>query len=114
MIHNAIPNVGPAEARAVQDAVEQGMLAIGPAIGELEAQFSERMGGVEAVAVQSGTAALHLALLASGVTADDHVIVPESTFVATVNAVCYCGATPLLLVEAHPRRSESASWRWSC
>ena len=96
MIHNAIPNVGPAEARAVQDAVEQGMLAIGPAIGELEARFSQRMGGVEAVAVQSGTAALHLALLASGVTADDHVIVPESTFVATVNAVCYCGATPLL------------------
>lgn len=72
------------------------MLAIGPAIGELEARFSQRMGGIETVAVQSGTAALHLALLASGVTADDHVIVPESAFVATVTAVCYCGATPLL------------------
>ena len=44
MIHNAIPNVSPADAQAVQDAVEQGMLAIGPAIAELEAQVSARMG----------------------------------------------------------------------
>jgi len=46
MIHIAIPNVGPDDAKAVQDAVEQGMLTIGPAIGELEARFSQRMGGV--------------------------------------------------------------------
>jgi perosamine synthetase len=96
MIHNAIPNVGTAEGEAVLEAVETGMLAIGPAIGALESRMSERMGGIHAVAVQTGTAALHLALLASGVGDQDLVIVPEATFVATVNAVCYCGAAPLL------------------
>ncbi|MBT5570941.1 MAG: hypothetical protein HOJ90_06960 [Alphaproteobacteria bacterium] len=96
MIHNAIPNVGAAEGDAVREAVDQGMLAIGPAIGVLETRLSERMGGVEAVAVQTGTAALHLALLAMGVSDQDLVIVPEATFVATVNAVRYCGASPLL------------------
>lgn len=96
MIHNAIPNVGAAERDAVAQAVETGMLAVGPAIGALEARMSKRMGGQHTVAVQSGTAALHLALLAAGVQADDLVIVPEATFIATVNAVCYCNAHPLL------------------
>lgn len=96
MIHNAIPNVGTAERDAVAEAVETGMLAVGPAIGALEQRMSERMNGQEAVAVQSGTAALHLALLAAGVKDDDLVIVPEATFIATVNAVCYCNAEPLL------------------
>jgi perosamine synthetase len=76
--------------------VETGMLAVGPAIGALEQRMSERMGGRHTVAVQSGTAALHLALLAAGVQDDDLVIVPEATFVATVNAICYCNAHPLL------------------
>ena len=96
MIHNAIPNVGTAERDAVAEAVETGMLAVGPAVGALEERMSERMGGQHAVAVQSGTAALHLALLAAGVEDGDLVIVPEATFIATVNAVCYCNAHPLL------------------
>ncbi len=106
-IPNAIPNLGAAERDAVVTAVETGMLAIGPAIGELESLLAARHGGtgqdrVHAVAVSSGTAALHLALLAAGVGPNDLVIVPEATFIATVNAVVYCGATPLL-ADVDPR-----------
>lgn len=94
-IPNAIPNVGDAERDAVIAAIETGMLAVGPAIGELEQQLSNRLGDTHAVAVQNGTAALHLALLAAGVGTGDLVIVPEATFIATANAVRYCGAEPL-------------------
>ena len=95
MIPNAVPNVGTDEAEAVRQAVETGMLAVGPAIAELEQAMARYLNGGTTVAVQSGTAALHLALLVRGVKPDDLVIVPESTFIATANAVRYCGAVPI-------------------
>lgn len=71
------------------------MLAAGPAIADLEERIADYVGAPHAVGVQSGTAALHLALLAAGVGKGDLVIVPEITFVATANAVRYCGAEPV-------------------
>lgn len=71
------------------------MLAQGPEVAAFEAEFSAVAGGVECVAVNSGTAALHLGLLAAGVGNGDEVIVPSFTFAATANAVALTGATPV-------------------
>ena len=84
------------EIRAVEEALESGWLTMGPRIQAFEEAFAGRLGAAHAVAVSSGTAALHLAFLAAGVGPGDEVIVPDVTFVATANAVRYCGATPVL------------------
>lgn len=65
-------------------------------IGEFEARFAEFCGVKHAVATNNGTTALHLALVALGVGPGDEVIIPTLTYVATANAVRYCGATPVL------------------
>lgn len=66
----------------------------GPHVEEFEGRLKSLSGAKYAIAVSSGTAALHLSLLASGVSRGDNVVVPSFTFVATANAVSYCGATP--------------------
>jgi perosamine synthetase len=76
----------------------------GAYIGRFERAFAEFCGVRHAVACSSGTAALHLALLALGVGPGDEVIVPTLTYVATANAVAYCGARPVLV------DSEPATW----
>lgn len=81
----------------VTDAVEQGWFSAGPYVARFEAAFARYVGVEHAVAVSSGTAALHLALLIMGVGPGDEVIVPSLTFVATANAVRYCGATPVFV-----------------
>jgi dTDP-4-amino-4,6-dideoxygalactose transaminase len=68
---------------------------MGPQTAELEDAFARYVGARHAVAVSSGTAALHLACLAVGLGAGDEVVVPSMTFVATVNAVAYTGAAPV-------------------
>jgi dTDP-4-amino-4,6-dideoxygalactose transaminase len=71
-------------------------LTAGPKIAEFETLFSEALGqGVEAVALSSATAALHLSLIALNIQAGDEVIVPSLTFVACANAIRYVGATPV-------------------
>lgn len=69
----------------------------GPFVSEMEREMAALTGRAHAVATASGTAALHLALLAVGVEPDDYVVVPDWTFIATANAVRHAGATPVFV-----------------
>jgi dTDP-4-amino-4,6-dideoxygalactose transaminase len=92
------PEVGPEERRMLLDAFDSNWIApLGPDVDAFEAEFAARIGVGHAVALSSGTAALHLALLLVGVTSGDEVLVPSFTFVATANAVVYLGATPVFV-----------------
>jgi perosamine synthetase len=71
--------------------------SIGKYIGAFEERFAEFCGVAHAVATNNGTTALHLALVAMGVGPGDEVLVPTLTYIATANAVRYCGATPVLV-----------------
>jgi dTDP-4-amino-4,6-dideoxygalactose transaminase len=75
---------------------------MGPRTDEFERAFAEHLGAGHAIALASGTAALHLAFRCAGIGPGDEVIVPGITFVATANAVRYCGATPVLAEVAIP------------
>jgi perosamine synthetase len=80
------------------DAFDTGWVSsTGPHLKRFEAEFAATVGTRHALSVCNGTAALHLALLALGVKPGDEVIVPSFTYVATANAVRYCGATPVLV-----------------
>ncbi len=79
-----------------------GWLSMGPRIEAFERDFAEYVGARHAIAVSSGTSALHLMCVATGLGPDDEVIVPALTFVATVNAVRYAGATPVFADIAGP------------
>jgi dTDP-4-amino-4,6-dideoxygalactose transaminase len=81
---------------AVADTLRSGWLTMGPRIQAFEAEFAEHLGVKHAIAVNSCTAALHLAYLAAGIGPGDEVIVPGITFVASAAAVRYCGGTPVL------------------
>ncbi len=81
------------ELKAINDCFLHGLTGY-KAINSLEDMLSARCGVRHAVAVSSGTAALHLALLAVGVQPGDEVLVPALTFVATANAVVHAGAVP--------------------
>lgn len=81
--------------KAVVDVLKSDWLTTGPAVDAFEAAISEFVGAKYAVAVSSGTAALHTAVYAAGIGAGDEVIVPPMTFAATANAVVFRGATPV-------------------
>lgn len=92
----AKPIIGDDERKAVDTVLASGMIAQGPRVEEFEKKFSEvALNGVSGVAVNSGTSALHLGLLAAGVGPGDEVIVPSFTFAATGNSVAAVGATPV-------------------
>ena len=96
------PDVGEREAAAVAEVLESGMLTMGAKVGEFEALVARACGTADAVAVSSGTAALHLAVLALGIGPGDEVIVPAYTFPATGNVVALAGARPVLVdVDPH-------------
>lgn len=98
MIPLSVPNFEGNEEKYVLDAVHQGWVSTGGAyVTRFEKDVSSYVGVPAAVACQSGTAALHLALLECGVGPDDAVIVPTLTFIAAVNPVRYIGATPLFM-----------------
>lgn len=86
---------GAAEKQAILEIVESGMFIQGKEVRALEEAFAAYLGVKHAIAVNSGTAALHLALLAAGVQAGDEVIVPSWTFFATTSAVLQEGAVPV-------------------
>lgn len=81
--------------QAVTGVLQSDWLTTGPAVDAFEKAVAEFVGAKYAVAVSSGTAALHTAMYAIGIEADDEVIVPPMTFAATANAVVFRGATPV-------------------
>ena len=101
-IRLALPDVGAEEARAVAEVLESGYLTMGPKVEELEAELARACEVPHAVAVSSGTAALHLAVVALGIGPGDEVIVPAYTFPATANVVGLAGAKARL-VDVDPR-----------
>jgi len=92
----AKPLIGEAERAAVDRVLASALLSQGPEVAAFEREFSDHFHlGRSCVALNSGTAGLHLGLLGAGVTAGDEVIVPSFTFAATANAVALTGATPV-------------------
>ncbi len=96
-IRLARPDVGEAELAAVAAVLTSGRLTMGPQVDAFERAVANAVGTADAVAVSSGTAAIHLALLALGVGPGDEVIVPAYTFPATANAVELCRARAVLV-----------------
>jgi dTDP-4-amino-4,6-dideoxygalactose transaminase len=97
-IYLSPPEVGDEERRMLLEAFDSNWIApLGPDVDAFEQEFAERIGIGHAVALSSGTAALHLALLLIGIKAEDEVLVPSFTFVATANAVRYLGAHPVFV-----------------
>ena len=89
------PHFGGNEWAYVKECLDSTFVSsVGPFVERFEADLVAFTGAGHAVAVVNGTAALHVALRLAGVQADDEVLVPALTFVATANAVTYCGATP--------------------
>jgi dTDP-4-amino-4,6-dideoxygalactose transaminase len=80
---------------AVADVYRSGWLSMGPETEALEREFAAYTGAAHALAATNGTAALHLICVAAGLGPGDEVVVPSMTFVATVNAIAYTGATPV-------------------
>ena len=93
----AAPYLGHDEVEAAADVVRSGWVMQGPQVAAFEAEFAAYTGAPHACAVSSGTAALHLALLAVGVGPGDEVITVSHSFIATANAVRMCGATPVFV-----------------
>jgi dTDP-4-amino-4,6-dideoxygalactose transaminase len=94
-------NLAPELDQAIQRVLDTAYYIQGPQVAEFERAFAEYCGVKDAIALDSGTAALHLALLALGVQPGDEVIVPTNTFIATAAAVHVAGATPVF-IEADP------------
>jgi perosamine synthetase len=96
-IRLAHPDVGEAELAAVAEVLESGQLTMGPRVAEFEEELARACEVEYAVAVSSGTAALHLAVLALGLEQGDEVLVPAYTFPATANVVALAGLKPVLV-----------------
>ena len=97
-IYLSPPDVSDVERRLLIEAFDSNWIApLGPDVDAFEVEIAEYLGVSSAVALTSGTAALHLALLTLDVGAGDDVLVPTFTFAATANAVVYVGARPVLI-----------------
>lgn len=104
-IYLSPPHMSGLEQRYVQEAFDTNWVApLGPNVDAFEREFCEAVGCRHGVALSSGTAALHLALLLAGVAAGDEVLVSTFTFSASVNPIVYLGARPTFI------DSEDASW----
>lgn len=97
MIHIATPLVDEASIKAVEDVLRSGILTQGPKVEEFEEAFASSIGTKYAVATNSGTTALHVALLVSGIGPGDEVITTPFSFVATANSILFCGAKPVFV-----------------
>jgi pyridoxal phosphate-dependent aminotransferase EpsN len=104
-IYLSPPHLGRHELNYLHKAVEDNWVApLGPNVDGFEADICAAVGVPHCVALNSGTAALHLGLLLLGVGPGDEVLCPSFTFVATANAIRYCGATPVFV------DSEADTW----
>jgi dTDP-4-amino-4,6-dideoxygalactose transaminase len=93
----ALPHITQAEIDEVTDTLQSGWLSTGPKTKRFEREFALAVGATHAVAVNSATAALHLALDALGIGPGDEVIVPVYTFTSTAAVVVHCGARPMFV-----------------
>ncbi|MDP9236600.1 MAG: DegT/DnrJ/EryC1/StrS family aminotransferase [Chloroflexota bacterium] len=91
-----LPDISDAEIDAVVECLRSGWLAPGPRVRAFEEDFAAYAGARHAVALDSATAGMHLALIASGIGPGDEVITTPTTFAATVNSIIHAGATPVL------------------
>lgn len=104
------PDVGDEERRLLLDAFDSNWIApLGPHVDAFERELADRVGAAHAVALSSGTAGLHLALVDLGVGPGDEVITSTLTFAATANAIAYVGATPVF-VDVDPRTWQMDPW----
>jgi len=105
VIPNAVPHLAGNEWKYLKECLDTNWVSsVGPFVDRFEREVAAYVGVPHAVATVNGTAALHVALLAAGVKPGDEVLVPALTFIATANAVSYCGAQPVFL------DSEDVSW----
>lgn len=92
------PDLSGNEKKYVNDCIETSWISSrGRFVGEFEERFAQRIGVAHAASVCNGTAALHLALVVLGIGPGDEVIVPTLTYIASVNAIAYTGATPVFV-----------------
>jgi dTDP-4-amino-4,6-dideoxygalactose transaminase len=90
-------NIKPELDEAVLSVLASAQFILGPEVAAFEREFAASAGAAEAIAVNSGTSALHLALLAAGIGPGDEVITPPFTFVASTATIVYAGARPVLV-----------------
>ncbi|MBM4017123.1 MAG: DegT/DnrJ/EryC1/StrS aminotransferase family protein [Planctomycetes bacterium] len=106
------PSYGEEEFQAVREVMASGWVGLGPKTAEFEKRFAEYLGVRHAVALNSGTAALHLAMVAAGLGRGDEVISTPLTFVSTNHAILYVGARPVFAdVEAETANIDPRSVR---
>ncbi len=96
------PDISDAEINAVVETMRSGRLALGPRLAEFEELVARRAGRRHGIGVSSGTAGLHLSMLALGIGAGDEVITTPLSFIASANCILYVGATPVF-VDVDPR-----------
>ena len=98
MIPLAVPNITGRESEYLQECIETTFVSsVGPFVTRFEKMVAEAAGSSMAVATSAGTTGLHAALVAVGVGQNDLVVLPSFTFIASANAIAYCGASPWLL-----------------
>ena len=95
MVNMVKTQIGDEEINAVVEVLRSGMLAQGPKVAEFEKAFAEYIGVKHAIAVSSGTTALHIAVLACGIKEGDEVITTPFSFIASANCALYAGALPV-------------------
>ncbi len=94
----SVPSISGNEMKYLKECIDsEWVSSAGSFVGHFESKISEYTGSKYAIAVVNGTSALHLSLMISGVGRNDEVIIPTVTFIAPVNAIKYCGASPIFM-----------------